>query len=71
MVRRLIDIEPWLSKYNQNPGDATAAQAVARAFVVQARQLTGLGLAAGPDSLLLKGRYEALTKLLAATRPKR
>lgn len=68
MTRRLIDLAPWLKQYDQRPADAAAARAVARAFLVQARQLIRLGLEAAPEAAALKGRYEALTNLLTETK---
>lgn len=64
--RRCLDVQEQLHRYNENPVDAQAAEMVAVAFVMQARQFTREGLRLYPSTDALQSRLQVLEQLTAA-----
>lgn len=64
--RRFPNVQEQLRRYNENPGDARAAEMVAVAFVMQARQSAREGLRLYPNAAVLQSRMQVLEQLTAA-----
>ena len=61
---RSASVQMQLQRFRENPGDALAAQRVAVALLLQARQLTREGLRLHPTVASLQARLQVLDQLL-------